>query len=63
MRFVNSYFCGKRLFIGNPFTGYQVGLKERAGQQAEVWFDNFLPGEIIATTGQIAAQGTIIHFE
>ena len=54
-------FRGKRLFIGNPFTGYQVGLKERAGQRTEVWFDNFLLGEIIAATGQIAAQGTIIQ--
>jgi transposase InsO family protein len=52
---------GKRLFIGNPFSGYQVGLKEQAGQQTEVWFDNFLLGEIIPATGQIAAQGSIIQ--
>lgn len=54
-------FCGKRLFIGNPFTGYPAGLKECTGQQTEVWFGHFLPGEITATTGQIAAQGTIIQ--
>ncbi|GHT69872.1 hypothetical protein FACS1894110_20210 [Spirochaetia bacterium] len=54
-------FRGKRLFIGNPFPGYQVGLKERKGQQTEVWFDNFLLGEIISATGQIAAKGSIIQ--
>ena len=54
-------FREKRLFIGNPFTGYHVGLKERMGQQTEVWFDNFLLGEIISAVGQIAAQGAIIQ--
>jgi hypothetical protein len=54
-------FRGKRLFIGNPFSGCQAGLKERAGKQTEVWLDNFLLGEIISAAGQIAAQGSIIQ--
>jgi transposase InsO family protein len=54
-------FHGRLLFIGNPFSGYRVGLKERAGKQTEVWFGNFLLGEIISATGQIAAQGSIIQ--
>jgi hypothetical protein len=50
-----------RLFIGNPFTGYQVGLKEHMGQRTEAWFDNFLLGEIDQATGQIMAKGSIIQ--
>jgi transposase InsO family protein len=36
----------QRIFVGNPLAGYNVGIKERAGKNAEVWFDNFLLGEI-----------------
>ena len=54
-------FKGRRLFIGNPFSGYHVGLKERTAQPTEAWFDNFLLGEIDAATGQIPAKGTIIQ--
>ncbi|GHU16672.1 hypothetical protein FACS1894163_06420 [Spirochaetia bacterium] len=54
-------FRGKRLFIGNPFSGCHVGLKERTGQRTEAWFDNFLLGEIDPVTGQIIAKGSIIQ--
>jgi hypothetical protein len=36
----------KRIFVGNPFAGYYVGIKERAGKMAELWFCNFKLGEI-----------------
>ena len=36
----------QRIFVGNPFAGYYVGIKERANKWSEVWFDNFKLGEI-----------------
>jgi len=36
----------QRIFVGNPFAGYYVGIKERVGKWSEVWFDNFKLGEI-----------------
>jgi transposase InsO family protein len=54
-------FQGRRLFIGNPFSGYHVGLSEHSGRRTEAWFDNFLLGEIDCATGQIIAKGTIIQ--
>jgi hypothetical protein len=54
-------FQGRRLFIGNPISGYHVGLSEHSGQRTEAWFDNFLLGEIDCATGQIIAKGTIIQ--
>jgi hypothetical protein len=30
----------KRIFVGNPFSGYYVGIKERAGKWTEVWFED-----------------------
>jgi hypothetical protein len=32
--------------MGNPFAGYYVGIKEVAGENAEIWFNNFLMGEL-----------------
>jgi hypothetical protein len=59
-RMVNSrgYFNYhlQRIFVGNPFSGYNVGIKERAGKRAEVWFDNFKLGEINQTTLQIETE-------
>jgi hypothetical protein len=42
-----------RVFIGNPFAGYNIGIKERVNKNPEVWFDNFLLGEINPITLQI----------
>ena len=36
----------QRIFVGNPFAGYYVGIKERAGKMSEVWFCEFKLGEI-----------------
>jgi len=36
----------QRIFVGNPFAGYNVGIKERLNKWPEVWFDNFKLGEI-----------------
>jgi hypothetical protein len=43
----------KRIFVGNPFSGYYVGVKERAGKWAEVWFEDLKLGEINPDTLQI----------
>ena len=42
--FFNYY--NQRIFVGNPFSGYYVGVKELPGKCTEVWFDNFKLGEI-----------------
>jgi len=56
-RMVNGrgYFHWKNqhVFVGNPFSGYNVGIKERAKKWSEVWFDNFKLGEINPNTLQI----------
>jgi transposase InsO family protein len=36
----------QRIFIGNPFAGYNIGIKLRAAQPPEVWFDYFKLGVI-----------------
>ena len=51
----------KRLFVGNPFAGYHVGIKEFVDKPAEVWFGNFLLGTINADTGLIEPNCTIIQ--
>jgi len=49
-RYVNDrgYFNydNKRVFIGNPFAGYHVGLKINSDAVLEVWFSNMLLGKI-----------------
>ena len=44
----------KRIFMGNPFAGYYIGIKERHGNKSEIWFNDFLLGELDENTGQIA---------
>ena len=39
--------------MGNPFSGYYVGVKERAGKWTEVWFEELKLGEINPDTLQI----------
>jgi len=36
----------KWVFIGNPFKGYHVGLKEFVDAPMELWFTNILLGKI-----------------
>ena len=59
-RMVNDRgFCNyrrQRIFVGNPFAGYNVGIKERGGKRTEVWFDNFKLGEINPDTLQIETE-------
>jgi transposase InsO family protein len=43
----------QRIFVGNPFSGYNVGIKESVGKRTEVWFDNIKLGEINPDTLQI----------
>lgn len=45
-------YKGKRIFIGNPFAGYNVGIREIDGE-TEIWFDDFLIGVIDKKTGLI----------
>jgi transposase InsO family protein len=43
----------KRIFVGNPFAGYIVGVKERVNKWPEVWFCDMKLGEINPDTLQI----------
>ncbi|PKL15588.1 MAG: hypothetical protein CVV49_20640 [Spirochaetae bacterium HGW-Spirochaetae-5] len=45
-------YKNKRIFVGNPFAGYNVGIKENEGE-TEVWFDDFLIGTVDKITGLI----------
>ena len=49
-RYVNDRgyinYDNKRIFIGNPFSGYDVGLKIYVDAPIEVWFSNMMLGKI-----------------
>jgi hypothetical protein len=45
-------YCGGRIFMGNPFSGYYIGIKERRDKHAEIWFNDILMGEMDDKTGQ-----------
>jgi len=51
----------KRLFVGNPFAGYHVGIKEFVDKSSEVWFGNLYLGIINADTGLVEPACTIIQ--
>ena len=51
----------QRVFVGNPFAGYNVGIKERINKPVEVWFDSFKLGEINSHTLQI--QTVMLNLE
>ena len=51
----------KRIFIGNPFTGYHVGIQEFVEKATEVWFGDFLLGVLNQNTGLIEPSCTIIQ--
>jgi hypothetical protein len=48
-------YRGGRIFMGNPFSGYYIGIKERRDKNAEIWFNDILMGEMDERTGQIVA--------
>jgi hypothetical protein len=48
----------KRIFVGNPFSGYYVGVKERTDKWTEVWFGELKLGEINPETLQIKVYVT-----
>jgi transposase InsO family protein len=49
-RYVNDRgyinFDNKRIFIGNPFNGYHVGIKESVDKPMEIWFSDMKLGAI-----------------
>jgi transposase InsO family protein len=49
-RYVNDRgyinYDSRRVFIGNPFSGYHVGIKEFVDKPLEVWFNNIMLGVI-----------------
>jgi predicted transcriptional regulator len=51
----------KRIFIGNPFSGYHVGVKEFTDKPMEIWFGHFLLGIINPDTGLIEPSCNIFH--
>jgi transposase InsO family protein len=51
----------KRLFVGNPFSGYHVGIKEFVDKPSEIWFGNLFLGIINADTGLVEPTCTIIQ--
>jgi hypothetical protein len=47
------HYRNSHIFVGNPFSGYNIGIKERINKNPEVWFDNILLGEINYITSQV----------
>jgi hypothetical protein len=43
----------KRIFVGNPFAGCHVGVKEFADCPMELWFTDFLLGTVNSDSGLI----------
>jgi hypothetical protein len=50
------HYKNQHFFVGNPFSGYNIGIKERAGKHCEVWFDNYKLGVINPVTLQIETE-------
>jgi transposase InsO family protein len=54
-RYVNDRgyinFDNKRIFIGNPFNGYNVGIKESVDKPMEIWFSDMKLGTINPDNG------------
>jgi hypothetical protein len=49
------------VFVGNPFAGYNAGVKEFVDKPTEVWFGNYLLGVINKDTGLIEPNFAIIQ--
>ena len=49
-RYINdrgySNYDNRRVFVGNPFASYQVGLKAGVDTPMEIWFSELLLGKI-----------------
>jgi transposase InsO family protein len=60
IRYVNDRgffnYDNKRIFIGNPFNGYHIGLKEHIDAPMEVWFINIKLGVINSTNWLIEPE-------
>jgi transposase InsO family protein len=50
------HYRNMHIFIGNPFAGYIIGIKENVNKNYEVWFDNILLGVINSITLQVEAN-------
>jgi transposase InsO family protein len=59
-RFVNDRgyinYENRRVFIGNPFSGYHVGIKINVDKPIEIWFNNIMLGVINAETRLIEPE-------
>jgi hypothetical protein len=51
----------KRIFAGNPFSGYHAGVKEFVDKPTEVWFGNYILGTINHDTGLIEPSRAIMQ--
>jgi transposase InsO family protein len=51
----------KRIFVGNPFAGYHIGIKQFADKPTELWFGDFYMGTINESTWLIEPSCTIIQ--
>jgi transposase InsO family protein len=52
---------GKRIFVGNPFAGYQIGVKQHVDKDPEVWFNDFMLGTINPASGLVEPCGNRIQ--
>ena len=56
-RYVNDRGCfnwqSKRIFVGNPFNGYHVGIKESVDKPLEIWFSDLRLGTLNPDNGLI----------
>jgi transposase InsO family protein len=59
-RYVNDRgyinYDNKRIFIGNPFSGYHAGIKVFVDAPMEIWFTNILLGKINSSTWLIEPE-------
>jgi transposase InsO family protein len=57
VRYVNDRgyinFDNKRIFIGNPFNGYHVGIKESVDKPMEIWFSDMKLGTVNPDNGLV----------
>jgi transposase InsO family protein len=53
----------RRIFVGNPFAGYHVGVKEFVDKPTEVYFGNYLLGAINQDTWLIEPSCTIMQLK
>jgi transposase InsO family protein len=49
------HYAGRRYFVGNPFSGYPVGIRVNKNGEQEVWFTSFV-------IGTLDVEGSLIKF-